>query len=98
MRSHSISLPETCILISKFPGKLSEYYICFYNVGTAGKNNKNNGKNNSESAELDIGITGGLFQRFREISTHFGDSPDSLNGLGIPGNIWFRGFAATFTC
>ena len=27
---------------------------------------------------------------------HFRDSPDSLNGLGIPGNIWFRRFAVTY--
>ena len=28
---------------------------------------------------------------------HFKDSPDSVNGLGIPGNIWFRRFAVTHT-
>ena len=28
---------------------------------------------------------------------HFRDSPDSLNGLGIPGNIWFRRFTVTYT-
>ena len=28
---------------------------------------------------------------------HFRDSPDSLNGLGIPGNNWFRRFAVTCT-
>ena len=28
---------------------------------------------------------------------HFRDSPDSLNGLRIPGNIWFRRFAVTYT-
>ena len=27
---------------------------------------------------------------------HFRDSPDSLSGLGIPGNIWFRRFAVTY--
>ena len=27
---------------------------------------------------------------------HFRDSPDSLNGLRIPGNIWFRRFAVTY--
>ena len=27
---------------------------------------------------------------------HLGDSPYSLNGLGIPGNIWFRRFAVTY--
>ena len=27
---------------------------------------------------------------------HFRDSPDSLNGLGIPGNIWFSRFAVTY--
>ena len=27
---------------------------------------------------------------------HFRDSPDSLNGLEIPGNIWFRRFAVTY--
>ena len=26
------------------------------------------------------------------LDIHFRDSPDSLNGLGIPGNIWFRRF------
>ena len=41
-------------------------------------------------------LTGGLFQRFRRISMHFRNSLDSLNGLGIPGNIWFRRFAATY--
>ena len=27
---------------------------------------------------------------------HFWDSPDSLNGLGIPGNNWIRRFAVTY--
>ena len=27
---------------------------------------------------------------------HFRDSPDSLNGLGISGNIWFCRFAVTY--
>ena len=27
---------------------------------------------------------------------NFRDSPDPLNGLGIPGNIWFCRFAATY--
>ena len=27
---------------------------------------------------------------------HFRDSPDSLNGLGIPWNIWSRKFAVTY--
>ena len=27
---------------------------------------------------------------------HFRDSPNSLSGLGIPGNIWFHRFAATY--
>ena len=27
---------------------------------------------------------------------NFRDSPDSLNGLGIPGNIWFQRFAVTY--
>ena len=29
---------------------------------------------------------------------HFRDSPDSLNWLEIPGNIWFRSFAVTYAC
>ena len=28
---------------------------------------------------------------------HFRDSPDSLSGFGIPGNIWFRRFAVAYT-
>ena len=28
---------------------------------------------------------------------HFRDSPDSQNGLGIPGNIWFPRFAVIYT-
>ena len=28
---------------------------------------------------------------------HFRDCPNSLNGLGIPGNIWFRRYAVTYT-
>ena len=39
----------------------------------------------------------GLVQRFRGISMHFSDSPNFLNGLGIPRNIWFRNFAVTYT-
>ena len=31
------------------------------------------------------------------LDINFRDSPDSLNGLGIPGNIWFRRFAVTYT-
>ena len=29
---------------------------------------------------------------------HFKDFPDYLNGLRIPGNIWFRRFAVTYAC
>ena len=28
---------------------------------------------------------------------HFRDSPDFLNGLGIPGNNWFHRFTVTYT-
>ena len=28
---------------------------------------------------------------------HFRDTPDSLSGLEIPGNIWFRRFAVSHT-
>ena len=31
------------------------------------------------------------------LDIHFRDSPNSLNGLGIPGNIWFRKFVVTYT-
>ena len=31
------------------------------------------------------------------LDIYFRNSPDSLNGLGIPGNIWFRRFAVTHT-
>ena len=31
------------------------------------------------------------------LDIYFRDSPDSLNGLGNPGNIWFRRFAVTYT-
>ena len=31
------------------------------------------------------------------LDIHFRDSPDSLNGLGIPGNIWLRRFTVTYT-
>ena len=27
---------------------------------------------------------------------HFRDSPDALNGLGIPGNNWFHRFTVTY--
>ena len=27
---------------------------------------------------------------------HFRDSPDSVSGLGIPGNLWFCRFAITY--
>ena len=47
-----------------------------------------------DSGELFPGISEidlQLFQvRLDLLDTHFRDSPDSLHGLGIPGNIWFR--------
>ena len=54
-----------------------------------------------DSGELFPGISEIDLQLFQVrlgfyFDIHFRDSPDSLNGLGISGNNWFRRFAVTY--